>query len=399
MAILLSAHEMNALLPVMDRIVYLTGGRAAEAATVSHQGRAHRGAESALWPPCRRTATARQGASRGRARPRRPGHSRSSHSHALLGHCAHSDRTWVLLQWSRSHRCRRRINHGCCLGDRRHLHRRSQPVVCRARGDRRCDHGWRRRVLLRPRTACRLHRRRGGRCRCNGSGGCSTGSQPLTWLPVSCWGLLPAWLRSSSIWTRPRRRRPAPRSRFSSGSIFTVEPSTIPFVVVLKRVDSDRRDDDPPPTTSQLTLPGAEDSARGVRTRGIGLVFMLAMAVAVGLSSIAIGGAPFSTALLIGPAATALRLTRSIRSSLVVASLLGVATTLLGILFVDDSSFWDPSSQGLPVSFFIVAITFTGYLISGLPGIGRLAGRRSHLGTSNVESGSTIGTGLSQRMS
>jgi zinc/manganese transport system ATP-binding protein len=28
-AILLSAHEMNALLPVMDRIVYLTGGRAA----------------------------------------------------------------------------------------------------------------------------------------------------------------------------------------------------------------------------------------------------------------------------------------------------------------------------------------------------------------------------------
>jgi zinc/manganese transport system ATP-binding protein len=32
-AILLSAHEMNALLPVMDRIVYLTGGRAASGTT------------------------------------------------------------------------------------------------------------------------------------------------------------------------------------------------------------------------------------------------------------------------------------------------------------------------------------------------------------------------------
>ena len=33
MAILLSAHEMNALLPVMDRIVYLTSGRAASGTT------------------------------------------------------------------------------------------------------------------------------------------------------------------------------------------------------------------------------------------------------------------------------------------------------------------------------------------------------------------------------
>ena len=32
-AVLLSAHEMNALLPVMDRIVYLTQGRAASGTT------------------------------------------------------------------------------------------------------------------------------------------------------------------------------------------------------------------------------------------------------------------------------------------------------------------------------------------------------------------------------
>ena len=33
MAVLLSAHEMNALLPVMDRIVYVTNGRAASGTT------------------------------------------------------------------------------------------------------------------------------------------------------------------------------------------------------------------------------------------------------------------------------------------------------------------------------------------------------------------------------
>jgi zinc/manganese transport system ATP-binding protein len=32
-AVLLSAHEMNPLLPVMDRIVYLAGGRAASGTT------------------------------------------------------------------------------------------------------------------------------------------------------------------------------------------------------------------------------------------------------------------------------------------------------------------------------------------------------------------------------
>ncbi len=73
---------------------------------------------------------------------------------------------------------------------------------------------------------------------------------------------------------------------------------------------------------------------------------MVSMAVAVGLSSIAIGSI-LSTALLIGPAATALRLTRSLASSVAVACVLGVSTTLLGILLAYDSSYWDSSKQGL----------------------------------------------------
>ena len=106
-------------------------------------------------------------------------------------------------------------------------------------------------------------------------------------------------------------------------------------------------------------------AARGIRVRLIGVLFMLTLAVAVGLSSIAIGSI-LSTALLIGPAATALRVTSNLRAALlVVAALWGVAATWLGIVLAYDSFYWFPSSQGLPVSFFIVALIFLGYLRLG----------------------------------
>ncbi len=151
------------------------------------------------------------------------------------------------------------------------------------------------------------------------------------------------------------------------GSIFTVEPSTIPVVTGLSALiviglAAVRR----PLLLSSMSPELA--SAMGVRTRWVSLMFLLTMAVAVGLSSIAIGSI-LSTALLIGPAATALRLTRSLATSVALACVLGVATTLLGILLAYDSSYWDSSIQALPVSFFIVAITFTGYLCSGIPGL------------------------------
>jgi len=159
------------------------------------------------------------------------------------------------------------------------------------------------------------------------------------------------------------------------GSIFTVETSTIPVVTVLGTLvlivlAAIYR----PLLLSSLSPELA--AARGIRVRWVGLVFMMAMAVAVGLSSIAIGSI-LSTALLIGPAATALRITRSLRSSVIVAGVLGVATTLLGIVLAYDSSYWEPSTQGLPVSFFIVAITFAGYLLSGLPFVRRPVSPRS----------------------
>ena len=158
------------------------------------------------------------------------------------------------------------------------------------------------------------------------------------------------------------------------GSIFTIDPSTVPTVVILSVatlivVGVIYR----PLFLSSVSAELA--SARGISLRTVGLLFMLALAVSVGLSSIAVGSI-LSTALLIGPAATALRLTRSLRTAMVVACLLGISTTWLGILFAYDSAYWDPSSQGLPVSFFIVAIVFVLYLASGLSVVRRLAGRR-----------------------
>ena len=155
------------------------------------------------------------------------------------------------------------------------------------------------------------------------------------------------------------------------GSIFTVQPSTIPVVSGLSALTvvalaAIRR----PLLLGSLSPELA--SARGIRTRWVGLAFMVAMAVAVGVSSIAIGSS-LSTALLIGPAATALRLTRSLASSIALACVLGVSTTLLGILLAYDSSYWASSSQGLPVSFFIVAITFIGYLCFGISAFRRSA--------------------------
>ena len=61
-AVLLSAHEMNPLLPVMDRIVYLAGWQGGQR---RHRRGGHaRGAQPALRPPRRRRARARPGARR-----------------------------------------------------------------------------------------------------------------------------------------------------------------------------------------------------------------------------------------------------------------------------------------------------------------------------------------------
>jgi zinc/manganese transport system permease protein len=148
------------------------------------------------------------------------------------------------------------------------------------------------------------------------------------------------------------------------GSIFTVSSGTIPSVIVLTVIALAAI----AVTWRPLLLTTVSTdiaAARGVRVRLTGLLYILALAVSVGLSSLAVG-AILSTALLIGPAATALRLTRAVGWAVATACLIGVGTTWLGILLAYDSYDWGSSHQGLPVSFFIVAVVFVGYLLTGL---------------------------------
>jgi zinc/manganese transport system permease protein len=148
------------------------------------------------------------------------------------------------------------------------------------------------------------------------------------------------------------------------GSIFTLSSSTIPLVAVLSALTLCVLFVIYRPLLLSSVSPDLA-AARGIRVRLIGVLFMLTLAVSVGLSSIAIGSI-LSTALLIGPAAAALRVTTNLRATLAVATVWGVVATWLGIVLAYDSYYWFPSSQGLPVSFFIVALVFVGYLFSGV---------------------------------
>jgi zinc/manganese transport system permease protein len=153
------------------------------------------------------------------------------------------------------------------------------------------------------------------------------------------------------------------------GSIFTLDATTIPLVAVMSVITLGVLFLIYRPLLLSSISPDLA-AARGIRVRLVAVLFMLTLAVAVGLSSIAIGSV-LSTALLIGPAATALRVTRNLRAALVVASVLGVGATWLGVVLAYDSFYWFPSSQGLPVSFFVVALIFLGYLVSGVPALRR----------------------------
>jgi zinc/manganese transport system permease protein len=147
------------------------------------------------------------------------------------------------------------------------------------------------------------------------------------------------------------------------GSLFTISASTVPAIVgfsvsalaamlVLYR----------PLLFSSLSPDMAR--ARGVQVRLISAVFMFLMALAVALSAITVG-AILSTALLIGPAATALRLTKRPGTAMWAAAGIGLVGVWLGILFAYDSSAW-PGHHGWPVSFSVVAVIFVFYLAADL---------------------------------
>jgi zinc/manganese transport system permease protein len=153
------------------------------------------------------------------------------------------------------------------------------------------------------------------------------------------------------------------------GSIFSTPTGTVPVVVVLGVVALVALAAVYRPLLLATVSPDIA-AARGVPVRAVGLVYMLALAVSVGLSSLAIG-AILSTALLIGPAAVALRVTKRTGTAVAFACLFGVAATWLGILLAYDSYYWGRARESLPVSFFIVALVFVSYLVCSVPGVRR----------------------------
>ncbi len=102
-------------------------------------------------------------------------------------------------------------------------------------------------------------------------------------------------------------------------------------------------------------------AARRLPVRAIGGLYLLAMAFAVALAAVTIG-AILSTAVIVGPAATALALTRRPGLAIAAAVLLGIGAMWLGILLAYDSYDWPPIHHGWPVSFFVVTLVLVAYL-------------------------------------
>ncbi len=93
--------------------------------------------------------------------------------------------------------------------------------------------------------------------------------------------------------------------------------------------------------------------ARGLPVGLLSQVFLVLVAITVSISVQIVGALLFFT-LLVGPAATALRIVQRPASAIALAVVLGITYTWLGILFAANST-W-------PVSFYISMISFAVYL-------------------------------------
>ena len=105
--------------------------------------------------------------------------------------------------------------------------------------------------------------------------------------------------------------------------------------------------------------------ARGVPVRAVSAVFLVCMAVAVAEAAQVVG-VLLSTALLIGPAATATYLVARPGLGIALAAAIGVLETWLGIDLSYVSYNWPPGSKGWPVSFFITSLVLLCYLLARL---------------------------------
>ena len=115
-------------------------------------------------------------------------------------------------------------------------------------------------------------------------------------------------------------------------------------------------------------------AVRGVSLRWVGLLQLLALGLAVAVCALAIG-AVLATALLIGPAGAAIRLSRRPGQAILWAMVIGLTAVWGGIWMAYASYYWF-SGNAWPVSFFVVVLVFLFYLAAVL--FAKVAGLTAH---------------------
>ncbi len=103
-------------------------------------------------------------------------------------------------------------------------------------------------------------------------------------------------------------------------------------------------------------------TTRGISTRWVGLLHLVTLAAAVALAALSVG-AVLASALVIGPAGTAVRISRRPGLAIFLAVVLGLAAVWGGIWMAYESYYWF-AGNAWPVSFFVVTIIFLSYLMS-----------------------------------
>ena len=130
------------------------------------------------------------------------------------------------------------------------------------------------------------------------------------------------------------------------GSVFAVDPAVLRLVTIVGIAALVATGILFRPLLFASVAPDAAALA-GVPMRAVGLGFLMVMAVAVAEAA-QIVGVLLSTALLVGPAASAMLFVRRPLATIVAAAALGVAETWLGIVLAYQSYSWLPGGRGWP---------------------------------------------------
>lgn len=148
------------------------------------------------------------------------------------------------------------------------------------------------------------------------------------------------------------------------GSIFEVDPQTTRIMVVVSLACLAVLAVLYRPLLFSSVAPEIA-TARGMPVRLISAVFLVCMAIAVAEAAQVVG-VLLSTALLIGPPATAGYLVARPGLGMLLAAVIGLLETWLGIDLAYVSYNWPPGGKGWPVSFFITALVLLFYLLARL---------------------------------